>query len=127
MYTDTSYVAPSCAPLQALVEPLFRRHAVDVALWGHHHSYQRSCSMTRGQCVGNHADAAAGVVHTVIGAAGYEFSPIAEGADIPNWVEYADNATYGFGMIDATKSTFHFQFVRSDGRGVLDEFTLHKR
>ena len=39
MYVDSKYPSPSEAPLQALVEPLLLAHKVDVALWGHHHSY----------------------------------------------------------------------------------------
>jgi len=138
MFVDSPYPAPSCAPLQALVEPLLLESHVDVALWGHHHSYQRSCPMAGGKCVTASREQRAedakscagdchpGIVHAVIGAAGYEFSEVAQGADIPPWVVFANDTRYGYGTIDATATRFRFAFVRADGEGVLDEFTLHK-
>ena len=141
------------APLQALIEPLLLRFRVDLALWGHHHSYQRSCPMARGQCAtevypmgeqrsagkmeagqsggseeGHHhrkiASGWRGVTHAVIGTAGYEFSPIPSGASLPAWVKFANNATYGYAAINANRTRLHFEFIRADGRGHLDEFAL---
>jgi len=153
MFVDSPYPAPSCAPLQSFVEPLLVEYGVDVALWGHHHSYQRSCPMIGGICMatreggsggcsgggeasdGAHLEGRAsqarphcsnGIVHAVIGAAGYEFSPVATGDDVPVWVAYANDTKYGYAAIDATPTSFHFAFVRADGEGILDEFTLHK-
>ena len=154
MYVDSKYPSPSEAPLQALVEPLLLAHKVDVALWGHHHSYagrlffkknnrdgaslckkktarryHRSCPMRAGgQCVGAGTDSEDwGVVHAVVGAAGYAFSPVATGADVPKWVRFASDSTYGYARLSANSSSFHFGFVRSDNGELLDEFTLSKQ
>ena len=67
-----------------------------------------------------------GVVHAVIGAAGYEFSNVASGKDVPEWVVFANDTKYGFAIIDANATSLNFQFVRSDGEGVLDEFALRR-
>jgi hypothetical protein len=41
--------------LRASVEPLLYKHRVDLALWGHHHTYQRSCPLLEGGgCAGTH-------------------------------------------------------------------------
>jgi len=122
MYVDSRFFSVSMAPLQAEIEPLLLVHKVDLALWGHHHSYQRSCPMrTNGACVGHGEH---GIVHAVVGAAGYEFSEFAK--DTPHWVEFADNSVYGFAEISADATSLHFTFLRSDDGSKLDEAWLHK-
>jgi len=127
MYVDmdsSQYVPPQAAPLQRLIEPLLQKYRVDVALWGHHHSYQRSCPMAHGKCVDN--GGVWGVVHAIIGTAGYEFSSVAPPDRQKAWVRFVNNTLYGFGAIDANVSHLQFSFVRSDGGGLLDEFTLRR-
>ena len=149
MYVDSIWPSPSGAPLRELVEPLLLRHRVDLALWGHHHSYQRSCPMAHGECVresppeahpstmrppnsssasvgGGDSAAPWGVTHVVVGAAGYEFSEVAPATQKKSWVAFVNNTRYGFGAIDADMESLCFSFVRSDGEGVMDEFTLRK-
>ena len=47
-----------------------QKYAVDVALWGHHHSYQRTCAVYQQKCRSDgHAP-----VHVVIGMAGRELA-----------------------------------------------------
>lgn len=50
------------------VEPLLLKAQVDVALWGHHHSYQRTCAVAKEVCTPG------APVHMVIGMAGYDLS-----------------------------------------------------
>ena len=45
--------------------PVPQESKVDLALWGHHHSYQRTCRVYREACVDE-----GGVIHVVIGMAG---------------------------------------------------------
>ena len=126
MYVDSKYPSPSEAPLQALVEPLLLKYKVDMALWGHHHSYHRSCPMkAKGECVAA-GSADWGVVHAVIGAAGYSFSSVATGASAPAWVQFASDSVYGYSRIKANATHFHFGFVRSDNGKLLDEVSLGK-
>ena len=49
---------------------ILQKFAVDVALWGHHHSYQRTCPVYRQKC---RSDGKA-PVHVVIGMAGRELA-----------------------------------------------------
>ena len=67
-----------------------------------------------------------GVVHAVIGAAGYSFSLVAQGADVPEWVAFANDTQYGFATIEASDSHLRWEFLRSDDGSVLDEFQLTK-
>jgi hypothetical protein len=126
MYVDSTYFCPSRAPLQALIEPLLLEHGVDLALWGHHHSYHRSCPMrANATCVAS-GSGEHGVVHAVIGAAGYTFSLVAQGADAPAWVAFANDTQYGFATIEASDTDLHFQFLRADDGSAMDEFALTK-
>jgi len=45
-----------------------QKYKVDLALWGHHHSYQRTCKVYQEQCV----DGA--TTHIVIGMGGRDLS-----------------------------------------------------
>lgn len=129
MYVDQygPYIEPASAPLRALIEPLLLKHRVDLALWGHHHSYQRSCPLAAGKCVeSGQSSGQWGVVHAVIGAAGYEFSRVADRASAPAWVRFVNDTLYGYATLDANASHLHFAFVRADGQGVLDEVVLDK-
>ncbi len=126
MYNEGKWPEPSTGPLQALVEPLMLKHGVDLAMWGHHHSYQRSCEMASGRCVGA---GERGVTHVIIGNAGFEFTPLetdVPGGKAPDWMVFQNNTRYGLASITADEASLHFGMVRSDGMGVLDEFTLKK-
>jgi hypothetical protein len=37
------------------------------------------------------------------------------------------HSSHSYGAVDADASSLHFGFVRSDGQGLLDEFTLRKK
>ena len=42
---------------------------VDIAFWGHHHTYQRTCPVYQSVCINN------GIPHVIIGMAGRELLP----------------------------------------------------
>lgn len=46
----------------------FQKYKVDLALWGHHHSYQRSCQVYKEKCTPG------APIHVVIGMAGQGLS-----------------------------------------------------
>mgnify|MGYP001272441529 CR=1 FL=1 len=50
MYVDTGWHVAD-VPLRAALEAMFQKYKVDVAIWGHNHSYQRSCSVNNMTCV----------------------------------------------------------------------------
>jgi hypothetical protein len=54
--------------LRQSLEGLLVSAKVDLALWGHHHSYQRTCPVINGTCT------AGAPVHLVVGTAGYELT-----------------------------------------------------
>lgn len=118
MYVDSVYPAVEGSYLQKHIEPLLLAHAVDLALWGHHHSYHRSCPLISGVC------SKGGVPHAVIGAAGYEFSPVNKGVNISQWRVFAEDTYYGVARLTVNATTLRFSFVRSDSGEIADEFYI---
>lgn len=54
--------------LRAALEPVLMENHVDLCLWGHHHSYQRSCAVYKEKCIPPNPDGSnAAPVHVVIG------------------------------------------------------------
>jgi acid phosphatase type 7 len=126
MYIDsTNYTPPNgdqpvAVLLRQYVEPLFRQYSVDFAMWGHHHSYQRTCPVFNQTCVSQ------GTVHTVIGMAGAGLSTNLQ-APTPSWIVKADATFYGYASITASPSTFTFRSYKNGVPSELfDEFTLTK-
>jgi acid phosphatase type 7 len=77
IYIDSTNDSPEdgdqtvAADLQDAFEDLLEEFHVDVTLHGHHHSYQRTCPVLRGKCVGYDDDGVPnGPIHLVIGNAG---------------------------------------------------------
>eukprot|EP00731_Ephydatia_muelleri_P019818 Em0012g643a len=74
MYIDSTNWAlpdgdqPVALLLRAYVEPLLKKYQVDVAFWGHHHSYQRSCPVFGYQCMKG------ATTHIVVGMGGQGLS-----------------------------------------------------
>lgn len=117
-YSGTPYSDQGYATLmRETLEPLLVAAKVDLALWGHHHSYQRTCPIISSNCVTD------GPVHVVVGTAGYEltknFFPVR-----PSYFVTAINDYWGFATITATPSTLHLDFVTVDNGTVRDSFTL---
>ncbi|KAL4439452.1 hypothetical protein ABPG77_008781 [Micractinium sp. CCAP 211/92] len=62
--------------LRDSLEELLYRYQVDATWHGHHHSYQRTCEVFRGRCLGQDVDGTARApVHLVIGHAGAGLTP----------------------------------------------------
>ncbi|GBG26163.1 Purple acid phosphatase [Hondaea fermentalgiana] len=110
--------------LQAYIEPLMSKYGVDMAFWGHHHSYQRTCShLVGGKC----RDAGdGGVQHFVVGAGGYAFSPISKKAD-PKFV-FAEDRMWGAALVDLVNATSaRIDFHNSRTEDVIDSTWIHRR
>ena len=80
--------------------------------------------MIKGECNAN------GVIHAVIGAAGYAFSPVNETA--PDWVRFATDHQYGYARISITgaataTSTLTFAFAESATGNEIDSFKIVKK
>ena len=123
MYVDSTNKAsnagdlPVAGELQQNVEPLLIKYKVDLALWGHHHSYQRTCPLSKGVC--NEEE---GVPHVIIGMAGQSLSQnLAPQA--PSWIKMADDHHFGYSRFVANATSLFFEYVRNDGT-VPDSFNL---
>jgi hypothetical protein len=105
---------------QVLFEDLLYHYKVDLALWAHYHSYERTCAVYKNICFDG------GIVHIVIGTAGM----IAEDSRfLPPWwskfQRYID--PFGYGRITvANRSALHFEYFVNSEERVVDEVWLHK-
>ena len=125
MYVDSTNYRPGdgdqtvANQLQANVEPLLKKYKVDLALWGHHHSYQRTCPMYQGNC-----DKENGIPHIIIGMAGQDLSHNLK-SPAPSWIVVADDQHFGYSRFVANSTVLLFEYVRNDG-AIPDSFQLKK-
>jgi hypothetical protein len=122
-FTNDQYVATL---LRQNLEDAMYAAKVDLALWGHHHSYQRMCQIYQGACVttpdqtGYYAP-----YHMVIGMAGMWLSSASVPSTPPSWLSYIA-LEYGFTRIRTTSKTLTLEFV-ADGDGqTQDVLTIKK-
>jgi len=100
------YSGNSMGPQNSMgaLEPLFVRHKVDIAFWGHIHYAQRSCPMVYAKCVA--AKDAAGYdapIHAVIGNAGQPLTWFPPNETAP-WSVY-QAGEWGFSHLTAHNAT----------------------
>jgi len=118
MYTVDEQIEPD-APrlLRQHVEPLFDTYRVDVSLWGHYHSYARTCPIFREKCREN------STIHIVAGMSGFNLDqdPIV----VPEYILVEDNKNYGFLKVNVTRDVFLIQYLNNDGV-VLDHVQIEK-
>jgi len=125
MYIDsTNFDKPAgdqtvASLLRENLEDVLVKYKVNLAFWGHHHSYQRSCPVYQEKCGNSDLP-----VHIVIGMAGCGLSQNLQTPQ-PEWIEYVDDNNYGFSKIVTTDKTLKFQYFRNvDGDKPADELTL---
>jgi len=126
MYIDSTNYDPKygdqtvATVLRDHIEPLLIQYRVNLAFWGHHHSYQRTCPVMRERC-----GPAQLPVHVVIGMAGCGLSQNLED-QLPFYFEKVDDQHYGFSRIFTNSTTLHFQYFTNDTPNTpSDEFYLH--
>mmetsp|Transcript_14566 Transcript_14566/g.19155 ORF Transcript_14566/g.19155 Transcript_14566/m.19155 type:complete len:623 (+) Transcript_14566:77-1945(+) len=113
--------------LKESIEPLMMKFKINLGVYGHHHSYQRTCKVYKEQCTDDALkidESFIAPTHLVLGMAGFDlsktFSPIT-----PTWVEYVDKKSHGMAFITANSSSLHFEFVESENtEEKVDEFWL---
>jgi len=105
--------------LRKELEDVLRKHKVDLALWGHHHSYQRTCPVYEEKCVDH------GVVHVVIGMAGMGLSQNLQ-KETPEWITYVDDQNFGFTQMKTTENKLEMWYYTNDLQ-LNDHFTLSKK
>jgi acid phosphatase type 7 len=103
--------------LQMYVEPLFYEYHVDINLFAHRHSYERSCPMFQSKCVAD------GITHVLIGMAGQGLDGgIYSGA---RWSQYHDQ-TFGYTTMYANRTYLQFNYHHNDDDSIADRFVLVK-
>ena len=88
-----------------------------MALWGHNHSYQRTCPVYNETCTTD------GVTHVVIGMAGALLNEN-QMSVTPKWIEFQDRQFWGYSSIQIVGNQLEFQFIRDTDGAVRDHFML---
>jgi len=101
--------------LQNALEDMLVRHKVDLAIWGHFHAYQRTCPVVNSTC-----EAQRGVVHIVMGMAGYELTTLTP-PSLPVWCAQALQDAYGAVALDFQSSPQQLQVTFVDNTGVVQD------
>ena len=120
MYCSEDYPADYEITLhmQQALEDLLHEYRVDLALWGHYHSYERTCPVYKNTC-----DPLKGIVHVTVGSAGM-FIAYAEKYDVP-WSAHFE-LSYGYGRVTVSnESSLLWEYVRSLDGSVGDRVWLH--
>jgi len=105
------------------LEDLLLRYKVDLFLAGHYHSYERTCPVYQGICMGNYTMPRA-PVHVVLGMAG-AFLDNADYLPVP-WSLYHDQR-FGYVQIRITNATaLQLEYYHNEDGMLADHFWLHK-
>ena len=139
-YVDSTWNAPPDGDnyvanlLRTAYEDALKTFKIDLAIFGHHHTYQRTCAVYQSKCVANSDENNVFVnpgapIYNVIGMAGAPFTTNFESTK-PAYMEYVDDQNHGFYRINTNLTTLHAQFVALDKElteTVLDEFFIQHK
>lgn len=111
--------------LRTALEHILHKYRVDVALAGHHHSYQRTCTVRDGRCrkaKNRHPGAPVYVVHGHAGADFYNngFDPT------PGWLDFNAQTTWGYLRLEVNGTYFQMQSINATSGKVMDEMLLER-
>jgi len=119
MYTSETSNSPQdfaiAAHLRTNIEPLLDEYKVNLCLWGHVHSYERTCPVLNETCVDE------GPVHAVVGTAGVALD---WGATFGAPWSVSTAMEYGYSRISTTETEMHFQFVLNTNGTIYDDFYI---
>jgi len=113
---------PVASLMRQELEPMMLKYKVNLALWGHFHSYQRSCPIFNGTCTIDSIYPYPTHVLIAIGAAGTfpeSMEPI-----VPFIIWKLDIDNHGFARININGSHLNFQYV-TNHNGILDQFDIY--
>lgn len=103
--------------LQQYVEPLLYQYQVDLHLFGHIHSYERTCKVYQQECVNN------GITQVLMGMGGQQLS---QGVYLPTkWSIYHD-IDFGYAHMQINKTHLSFFYHHSSDDVIYDQFILNK-
>ena len=148
MYSSAPGYAWSKESLNLLAhfEPLFEEFGVDLYLAGHQHGYERSVPVVNKNISPAPPTAAGtrgnGTVHIVAAVPGGGCGITADWANTSNftvaqwptdgspWNDRHDGpeeqASLGYGLLDATPAELHWAFVLSETGRLVDSYTIHR-
>jgi len=101
------------------LEDLFFLYEVDLAIWGHYHSYERSCPVYKGKCTDG------GTVHVVIGMAGQSLDNL--WMDRPEWSVFRDATHFGVSLLQTNSTTLQLKYLVDGEKLPLDEISIQRR
>ena len=103
--------------LRVALEDLLHVNKVDLVITGHHHLYERSCSVYRQLCMEG------GTTHIVIGGAGFDLEY--PGVWDFGWCKH-NESNHGFGRVSVVdRDSLLWEFVRNKDNVVADHVWLH--
>jgi len=104
--------------IREALEDLIHQYQVDVGLWGHYHSYERTCAVYKERCDPS------GTVHFIIGSAGCHLDSVGTW-DVP-WVMHFER-NFGYGRVSIVNhSALHWEYIRNSDKSVADSVWLTK-
>uniref|UniRef100_A0A2N9IDS8 Purple acid phosphatase n=1 Tax=Fagus sylvatica TaxID=28930 RepID=A0A2N9IDS8_FAGSY len=110
------------------MQKLWQKYRVDIAFYGHVHTYERTCPIYQNTCVNSektyYSGTMNGTIHVVVGGGGHHLGSFFAG--IPTWSLYRD-ADFGFVKLTAfNRSSLLFEYKKSSDGKVYDSFTIHR-
>lgn len=105
--------------LRQSLEDLLYEYKVDVAFWGHYHSYERTCAAYKGECNED------GTTHIVVGTAGAWL----DGENYYTKQEWTEKfiADFGYCRVTTTRNEMTIQFIHNEDGSIGDEVVLPAR
>eukprot|EP00732_Lithocolla_globosa_P001308 Lithocolla_globosa_v1_NODE_625_length_3568_cov_66.349274.p1 type:complete len:594 gc:universal NODE_625_length_3568_cov_66.349274:1884-103(-) len=104
--------------IQEAFEDLLIEHDVDIALWGHYHSYERTCAVYQNRCQSHPRD---GLVHITVGSAGAWLDNV--GYYDVEWRAYAAQE-FGYARMSIGDDEMLLEYVQNNDGQVYDSITL---
>ncbi|KAK7341162.1 hypothetical protein VNO80_24087 [Phaseolus coccineus] len=134
MYTSGNGFLSSSSNFVEIVEPLLVQNKVDLALFGHMHNYERTCSVFQQECKALPTKDKNGVdiydgrnysapVHVVIGMAGFSLDKFSSNKN--SW-SLKRISEFGYLRAHATRNGLNVEFVVSGTKEVKDSFHITK-
>lgn len=104
------------------IQDLWQKYKVDLAVFGHIHSYERTCPIYQNRCVQDGSNHYSGrfnaTTHVVVGGGGASLSPFR--ATVPYWSFFRD-LYFGFVKLTALNNSFLlFEYKKSRDGNVCD-------
>lgn len=117
---------PAAEEARQALEQLLYDNQVDLTLHGHHHSYQRSCPVFKGSCLGLSEEDGSPLapVHLVTGNAGASLSYNVPLVPSPIWQSI--KFWWGYLRVEASATRLTAEVVSDQDGQLLDSFTLKK-